>query len=300
MAEQPQPHVTAVAQHATQLFERLRQRYVTDARTPHVLRVWSGRVADSPVRNLVAFERGTLIVGTWCPQRDTAARWRTRLIMALAKASVSDSLCAGTTAWLLQIVTNELGWDCEVDCDACYETGVCLQKDCPKCTWHLENCTNKFVWPELLGRPAWVAQMVLKAMHPTKRVVMDPFDMLYQTPANPDVIRIVYDSRTGLVVTPAPYVTSSPEVSSPREACYLSPAEGLCVGAPPNPPPATWKSVVGHRLGDVMIWLREQYPHAVIEPVPASKVLSRDLRHDRIRIRFDPDTKVVTHVPTVG
>lgn len=293
------PHAEAMSQHVTQLFAQLRQRYAADARTVHVLGAWTGRVATSPVRNLVAFERGTLMVGTWCPARDTAARWRTRLIVALAKASVQDSLCAGTTAWLLQIATNELGWECALDCDACYETGVCVKTDCPKCTWHLEKCTNKFVWPELVGRPAWIAQLVLKAMHPTKRVVTDPFDMLYQTPANPDVIRIVYDTRTGLVVTPAPYITSSPEIGGPREACFLAP-DGVCLGAPPNPPPDSWNSVVGHPLGDVMLWLRDQYPHAVLEPVSAKQVVSRDWRHDRIRIRFDQETKVVTHVPTVG
>lgn len=290
-----------VAQHVTQLYEHIARRYPEDKRTPLILRAWSGRVHPTPVRNQVALVRGTLVVGTWCPRRDTAARWRTRLITAIAKASVDDSLCSGTTAWLLQIATGELGWACELDCDACYETGVCLKTDCPKCTWNLDECAkkNKFVWPELLGRPAWIAQLVLKALHPTKRVVLDTYDTLYQTPANPDVIRIVYDARSGLVVTPAPYVTSSPEIATPREACFLAP-DGVCIGAPPNPPPKSWEKLVGEQLGAVILWLQAQYPHAVIVPTPSSQVISRDYRHDRIRVRFEPNTKRVSHVPTVG
>ena len=294
-------HTARITENATQLFHQLARRYMDDRRTTHILGIWTGRVHESPTRHALQFVRGTMVVGSWCPNKDSLSRWRTRLITGVAKASVDDSLCAGTTAWLLQIATNELGWECDVDCDACYETGVCVKEDCPKCLWNIDNCAknNKFVWPELIGRPAALASLILKTMHPQKRVILDPFDMLYQTPANPDVIRIVYDSRTGIVVPPAPYVTSSPEIAGPREACYLSPL-GLCLGAPPNPPPKEWDALKGRRLGETIGWLQAQYPHAVIVPTPSNQVIPRDYRHDRIRVRYFQDTKLVSHTPTVG
>ncbi len=289
----------SIRQHLAQLMEAVRAS--GDRRAAHVLMAWNGSVQSSPKRGTMVFVQGRLVVGPACPSRDTPARLRTRLIVALARASVAETLCAGTTAWLLQLATNTLGWDCEVDCDTCYQTGVCAQAECPKCTWNLEECAkiNKFVWPELVGRPAWLATLILKHFHPGKRVVLDPFDMLYQTPADPDIIRIVYDARSGLVVTPAPHVTSSPEISGPREACFLAPA-GLCLGAPPNPPPAEWKTLVGEQLGASVEWLRARHPHAVIVPTPANLVVPRDWRHDRIRVRYDPATMRVSHVPTVG
>jgi hypothetical protein len=295
-------HLDALPKYAQQLFTHLQNRYTNDRRTARILMIWAPRsVERSPKRGVVEFNRRTLIIGPSCPTKDTSGKWLTRLIIAIAKASVDDSLCAGTTAWLLQIATNELGWSCEVDCDACYETGVCTKAECPKCEWKLENCAknNKFVWPELVGRPAWLASLILKTLQPGKRVVMDPFDTLYQTPANPNVIRIVYDTKSGLVVTPAPYVTSSPEISGPREACFLAP-EGLCLGAPPNPPPKEWDALVGEQLGASVLWLRARYPHAVVVPTPKNAMISRDLRHDRIRVRYDPKTLTVMATPTVG
>jgi hypothetical protein len=286
-------------QDLTQLMEAVRAS--GDRRAAQVIMAWDGSVQASPKRGTVAFVRGRLVVGPRCPNRDTPPRLRTRLIVALARASVAESLCAGTTAWLLQLATGTLGWECEVDCDTCYQTGVCAQTECPKCLWNLDECAknNKFVWPELVGRPAWLASLILKHFHPGKRVVLDPWDMLYQTPADPDTIRIVYDARSGLVVTPAPHVTSSPEISGPREACFLAPA-GMCLGAPPNPPPAAWKALVGEQLGATVEWLRARHPHAVIVPTPANVVVARDWRHDRIRVRYDPSTMLVSHVPTVG
>jgi hypothetical protein len=300
MALAPAP-VDPMRQYFAQLLNTLQTRYADDRRTAHVMTSWDGSAQASVKRGTVTIIDRRLVVGPWCPRRDSLGLYLTRLIVAIAKASVRDSLCAGTTAWLLQIATNELGWPCEVTCDTCYKTGVCAQAECPKCTWNLEDCakTNKFVWPELVGRPAWLASLILKHFHPTKRVVLDPWDMLYQTPADPDVIRIVYDARSGLVVTPAPHVTSSPEISGPREACYLAPG-GLCLGAPPNPPPKEWQALVGEQLGGTIQWLRLQYPHAVIMPTPANAVVSRDWRHDRIRVRYNPQTMLVSHVPTVG
>lgn len=293
---------TALAQHGRQLFEHLRTRYAEDRRTPSVLWVWNEMsVQRSAQRNYVAFLERTLIVGTWCSTRDTPARWRTRLIYALAKAATTEDLCKGYMAWLLNIATNDLGWQCEVDCDACYETGVCAEADCPKCVWKLEECAknNKFVWPELIGRPAWLAALILKTLQPTKRVVLDTWDTLYHTPGNPNTIRIVYDSRTGVVVAPAPYNTASPEILGPREACFLSPA-GLCLGAPPNPPPAEWKVLIGQRVGTAIAWLKARYPHAVIEPVPSNALKDRMWRHDRIRLRYNSETMEVVGMPTVG
>ena len=294
-------HVARIQQLCKQLFFHLRERYGDDRRTVLVLRVWDGRVFESPTRLKLDFHQGVMVVGTRCPASDSLPRWCTRLLTALAKASVDDSLCSGVTAWLLQIATNELGWQCEIDCDACYETGVCTKPQCPSCLWNIENCAknNKFIWPELVGRPAWLASLILKTLHPTKRVILDPFDMMYQTPANPNVIRIVYDSKSGLVVTPAPYLTSSPEVHGPREACFLSP-DGLCLGAPPNPPPPEWKSLEGEQVGAVVAWLRERYPHAVIVPTPSSMVIPRDYRHDRIRVRYEQGTMLVVGTPSVG
>ena len=294
---------TQMAVLARQLFQRLRESHAEDRRTNAVLGVWNERsVQASPVRHRLEFGRNrVMVVGTWCPQRDTAGRWRTRLVVALARAATTDNVCLGTTAWLLGIATEGLGWECEVDCDACHETGVCTTAECPRCVWRLEDCakTNKFVWPELVGRPAWLAVLILKALQPTKRVVLDPFDMLYQTPSNPDVIRVVYDAKSGLVVSPAPHNTASPEVSGPRDVCFLAP-EGLCLGAPPNPPPPEWASLVGQRVGGVVAWLKARHPHAVIVPAPSNALITRDWRHDRIRVRYDSASMQVVSTPTVG
>lgn len=295
-------HAERLSKFAAQLVHRLETRYHNDRRTPLILKAWwTRRVDRSPKRGVVEFVQGRLMIGTWCPEKDQPGKWLTRLLVAFARASVEDSLCAGVTAWLLQIATNELGWHCVVDCDVCHETGVCTAADCPRCEWKTDNCAklNKFVWPELVGRPAWLALLILKELNPGKRVVMDTWDMLYQTPANPDVIRIVYDARTGLVTTPAPHITSSPEISGPREASFLAP-EGLSLGAPPNPPPKEWDALVGKRLGPTLMWLRVRYPHAAIVPTPKNVVLSRDWRHDRIRVRYDPSTLLVVLTPTVG
>jgi len=291
----------SLRQHLRQLLEQVRAKHGDDRHVPQLFQIWNGSMDSSPKRGVLEFHGGRLFVGVWCPEKDSPGKWLTRLIIGVARATVHESLCAGMTTWL-QIATDELGWACEVDCDACYETGVCSTSDCPKCVWKLENCAknNKFVWPELVGRPAWLASLILKTLQPGRRVILDPWDMLYQTPANPDVIRIVYDAKTGLVVTPAPHVTSSPEISGPRDACFSSVGGGVCYGAPPNPPPAEWASLVGQSLGTSALWLKARYPHAVVVPTPHTALITRDLRHDRIRLRYDPLTMKVTHVPTVG
>jgi hypothetical protein len=57
---------------------------------------------------------------------------------------------------------------------------------------------------------------------------------------------------------------------------------------------------VGEQRGATVEWLRARHPHAVIVPTPANVVVARDWRHDRIRVRYDPSTMLVSHVPTVG
>ena len=298
-----------IAERARHLFEHLRAHHAGDRRTADVLKVWhpSRPVVRDVLKASLQFQRGRLMVGcngstvATDSNSEPASRWNTRLIVAVAKAAVAEDLCAGATTWLLQVATTELGWQCAIDCDTCYETGVCLQKDCPKCDWNIEACSknNKFVWPELVGRPAWLAKLILGHLQPGKRVVLDPWDMLYHTPANADVIRIVYDTKTGYVVTPPPHVTSAPEISGPREACFLAP-DGVCMGAPPNPPPAEWSGFVDQQVGGVIMHLRRRYPHAVVVGTPRHAIISRDYRHDRIRVRYDPETMRVSHVPTVG
>ena len=256
-----------------------------------------------PSCGTVAFVNGRLEIGSNdCGTRDTMGKWMTRIVVAMARASSDESQCVAHTAHLLKIATDGLGWPCEIDCDTCYETGICLQTNCPRCEWKIADCSKneKFVWPELVGRPAWLAALILKQLNPSKRVVLDTFDMLYQTPAHPDVIRIVYDAITGFVTTPPPYVTSAPEIATPRDACFISPDEGLCLGAPPNPPPAEWASFVGQRVSDAVMYLRRVYMHAAVVAIPSTQLITRDYRHDRIRVRFDPQTLLVTHIPTVG
>ena len=287
--------------HLQQLLDHVRSKHAEDRRVPRILAVWNGSMDRSPKQGVLEFHEGRLFVGVW-EEKDSPGKWLTRLIIGIAKAAVKETLCAAITAWLLQIATDELGWVCEVDCDACYETGVCSATECPKCVWKLDNCAknNKFVYPELVGRPAWLAVLILKTLQPGRRVILDPFDLLYQTPANPDVLRVLYDTKTGLVVTPAPHITSSPEISGPREACFLSFEGTMCIGAPPNPPPPEWATLVGKPMGQTVLWLQARYPHAAVVPTPHTALITRDLRHDRIRVRYDPLTMTVSHVPTVG
>jgi hypothetical protein len=123
---------------------------------------------------------------------------------------------------------------------------------------------------------------------------------MYGKPPSPGVIRIIYDARTSRVVSPAPHTGSLP-LPQTDDQCFIKPDEGTsCLGAPVSYPPKEWESYVGKFFTEVVDTLRMTYPHATIEALPSTTGVSRDVRRDRIRVRFDPETARVVSSPTIG
>lgn len=261
-----------------------------------VRRIWPRprRMQKYSMRGILHFDDGQLVMGPLCSSADRVDVWNTKLLLEVAKAieAIQGASCSASMGWLLSLALDKLRWQCTITCTVCFLTGICAPQACPGCTFDLTECgkRGKFVWPELVGRPAWLARMILGAFHPDKKIVLTTWDVAYGAPGNPDTIRIVHDPRTGFVTTPPPSITSAPDIATSTDNCFLS-TDGICVGgAPPNPPPPDWEQYRGQPFAGVVQQLRQRYPRAVVITMPSDRLRSADYRHDRIVVRYDRAT----------
>jgi hypothetical protein len=221
-----------------------------------------------------------------------------RFLLALSKGAAGGKACTDVHAAIVSAATS-MGVAVALGCGDCAEHGMCDAAKCPKCEWRggaPRECQARSSWPELVGMPA---RRVATLFPADKRVELVTWDMLHHKPAAPDVVRVTYDARTGLVVDPAPHV-GLVNVPDFEGSCFIKADEGLrCIGAPLSAPPE-WRRLVGASLPDAIDSLRVRYVHATIEAVPSTASVASDLRPDRIRVWFDPSTAKVDRVPTVG
>lgn len=156
---------------------------------------------------------------------------------------------------------------------------------------------SKYVWPELIGWEVAAARQWLMQTNPGRCVSAVTFDTAYMSGA-PNIIRVVYDPKTGKVVHPPPFLSALQKPGAVGESCFLR-FPG-CSGAPRPPPPAGWASFMGKDYRIVTDYLRAAYPHATIVAKPSCSPACHDLRLDRITVIYDSGTLRVIRVPVIG
>jgi hypothetical protein len=65
-------------------------------------------------------------------------------------------------------------------------------------------------------------------------------------------------------------------------------------------PKNSWSELVGNNYMEVVQIVQREAPDANVYPVPNNTVLTQDYRSDRIFVKFDYITGVVTEVPRRG
>jgi hypothetical protein len=284
---------------ATQLLAHLSShpKHAIDPRTQVLMRIWDGKsVYPSQEEGSIRFTRDrTMVLG-----RNIT---NSQLLLAMAQAA-SDPIerpCQAIMLFLVLVATEELGWSVTIDCSTCHQTGICSDKDCPKCTYASTNCndTSRPSYPALLDKPGWLALSIMKKHHPDKTVRLTTSDMLYQMPSDDSVITVVVDPKSGMVVPPAPSTGSRPERYEARETCFMLDEGNMCVTLP-SKPPVEWFRYVGQNVDKVVDQLKRRYPHAAVKGIPQYKLVPNTWRHDRIMIRYNDETKAVTHVPFIA
>jgi hypothetical protein len=282
---------------ATQLLAHLAATRATDPRTQRLVGVWDGRsVYNTDDQGVVRFTRDrTMVLGTGVTNA--------QLLLAMAH-SASDPVgrpCEAIMLFLVTVATEELGWRVEIDCSTCHSTGVCNDQHCPKCVFESTDCndTSRPAYPALLGKPAWIAMTVLKKHHPQKTIRLTTDDLMYQQPSDDNVITVVVDAKSGLVVPPVPSTGSRPEKYDTRETCFMLDEANNCVTLP-SKSPIEWFRYVGQHVDQVVEDLRKQYPSAAVKGIPRFALVDKTWRHDRIIVRYSDQSKLVTHVPFIA
>jgi len=261
------------------------------------MEIWDRRsVYTTDEQGVVRFTRGrTMVLGSGVTNA--------QLLLAMAQAA-SDPVgrpCEAVMLFLVTIATEELGWRVEIDCSTCHSTGVCTDTHCPKCVFESSDCndTSRPSYPALLGKPGWIAMTVLKKHHPGKNIRLTTDDLLYQQPSDDNVITVVVDAKSGLVVPPVPSTGSRPEKYDTRETCFMLDETNNCVTLP-SKSPIEWFRYVGQHVDQVVDDLRRQYPSAAVKGIPRFALIEKTWRHDRIIVRYSDQSKLVTHVPFIA
>jgi hypothetical protein len=292
-------------QNALRLASHMRTKFPREIAWRRLWMLWNKTVALGTVKNRAEFdvESGCLIVGIPADGGHLPTL-HARVFLAMSSGASGGRVCGDLHTTLLVEATDVLGFPVSLDCDDVVEFGMIRPgaKECTGCQWGPgapSNChEQRKVWPELVGRPLRQVLSILKRTG--KPVEISTGDSMYERPLAQDVLRVVYDAKTGLVTSPAPREGVVPPPTS-DSACFIKPDAASrtgCLGSPVIPP-SSWSKFVGQFLPDVVDILRMTYPHATIEPLPNNARVSPDFREDRIRVRFDAMGKV-TSVPMVG
>jgi hypothetical protein len=269
-------------------------------------RLWNGKILVSPDIEIASFEpfSGCFIVGVpKQPGIQHDAILNARLLLALSKGASHNRRCSPLHSSLVAEATEKLGIQVALDCTLAQSVGLNAANLCKKCSWiggAPTNChTKRTVWPEYVGKP--LRTVVARFKKSNVKLELSPWDTLHYRPAASGVVRITYDTRSGLVVDPAPHVGNINIPDRTEYNCFNTPESNVrCIGAPLAPPPEEWRKYIGFSLMDVVDSLRARYVHAVVEYIPDSAAVGPEVRPDRIRVRFDSKTGAVTSIPTIG
>jgi hypothetical protein len=235
-------------------------------------------------------------------EKTAQARMNARLLLAWSSVASQDATCSEAHMAILK-ESVALGIPLALDCDDIVQHGLKDSKtNLPNIQWKgraPEEChAERHIFPEYVGMPV----SIVRTLFPGKTVQLATWDSgdVYR-PARQDTVRIVYDTRTGLVVDPAPH-TGTVNVPVRDGNCFSLPdveSTTACIGAP-LVAEDRWRAFVGSYITDAIDSLRVWYPHATIEALPDTARVSSDLRSDRIRVRFNTESGRVVTVPSVG
>lgn len=279
------------------VLEQTARRLVTHMRTtfPHVTewrmfrKWWNGRVLVGADAYAASFhpDSGCLLVGV----PNDGGRidlLNTRMLLAISRGATNGKACSNSHDTILR-EASKLGIPYSLTCSDVLEYALPYQAPCHQ---------DRLSWPEYVGMPV---DVVVRAFQKVgRRVEVAPWDTMYGKPATPNVVRILYDTKSRLVVSPAPHLGSL-HIPQHDDQCFLKADYGVqCIGAPTTGVPAQWSDFVGRFFTEVVDILRMTYPHATIEPWPSTAAIPRDHRPDRIRVRFNPETARVESIPLVG
>ena len=278
------------------LLRHLRTTYPHDIEWKMLERWWNKKVLVGTDENQALFnaDTGCLLIGI--PKDGGKPEiLSTKLLLALSKGASSGKVCSSLHDTILHQASKR-GIKFELSCSDIREYGLTSSIWAQNTTCH----TKRLSWPEYIGIP--VKEVKAAFERSGYRTDISTWDSMYGKPAVPDIVRIIYDPSTNLVVSPAPHLSNIP-IPRIDDECFMKPDDASaikCIGAPIWYPPAEWNQFVGKFFTEVVDTLRMQYPHATIEAIPSTAGVSHDLRQDRIRVRFDPDTARVASIPTVG
>lgn len=276
------------------VLDHLRKKYPYSVEWKMLSKWWNGKVLVGADESVATFDAnsGCLLLGI---PRDGGRieLLRATLLLALSRGATNGKMCSMHLHDTILKEASLLGIHFELPCSDIIEYGL-LETWGKKVPCH----DYKLTWPEFIGLPL---DTVVDAFRKSgRKIEMFTWDSMHGKPASPNIIRVIYDAKTRLVVSPAPHVGSAPLPTTDDE-CFIKPDEGIaCIGAPVSYPPKEWDRYIGKLFTEVVDALRMQYPHATIEALPTAAGVSRDMRRDRIRVRFDPDTARVLSIPTIG
>lgn len=292
------------------LMAHMTTRFPNEATWGTVQRVWSNQqIQLSNDLNIAAFdiESGCFVIGI--PRQSgmqDPSIINARFLLGISKGASRHKRCSTLHSLLLREATEQLGIQVALDCTLSQSAGLNAINTCEKCRWiggaPVACHTRRMVWPEFLG---WNVYDVARQFRDGGITVqLATWDTLHYKPAASNVVRLTYDARTGLIVSPPPHIGN---VNIPEDAaewnCFSQPDDASrmrCIGAPLSPPPEEWKRYVGYSVMDVVDSLRTRYVHATVEYIPNTAAVGPEMRPDRIRVRFDPNSGQVTSVPTIG
>lgn len=218
---------------------------------------------------------------------------RAKVLLALSKGATNGKMCLHDLHNTVLKEAALLGFKFELPCGDVLEHGLVD-------SWGKSASCHEYrlAWPEFVG--LHVSQVVDAFQKAGRRVEVYTWDSMHGKPAAPHIVRVIYDAKSGRVVSPAPHV-GTVHVPEQTDNCFVQADDcAACIGAPLAYPPPEWAQYVGKLFTEVVDSLRMQYPHATIEAIPSIASLPKDMRRDRIRVRFDPDTARVMSVPTIG
>lgn len=286
--------IAALERMSRTVLNHLRKKYPFSMEWRMLEKLWNGRVLagveDSPA--MLDVNSGCLLVGI--PKDGGRIELlRSKLLLALSRGATNGKACAPETHDTILKEASLLGIQFELPCSDILEYGLME-------TWGKRvPCHDyRLSWPEFIGLR--VDNVIDAFQKSGRRVEAFTWDSMYGKPASNKAIRIIYDPKSRRVVSPAPHIGSIP-LPSKEDQCFIKPDEGIaCIGAPLSYPPKEWENYVGKLFTEVVDALRMQYPHATIEPLPSTSRVTKDMRRDRIRVRFDPETARVVSIPTIG
>lgn len=248
----------------------------------------SGVVGSVPMHVEFDHDRGCLIIGVPNSETFDEALLSTRTILALTRGAAGTSRrCTDLYSTMLHEAVH-LGISVRMNCEDAAAHGVLEGPGVPRA------CLDRRVaWSEYIGKHVRDVLEIFKLRN-TETLTIDSMWNKPPSISDPELVRIVYDPRTGLVVV-APFVSSAPPPVIDAE-CFSRADPGFkCIGAPFGVPEEWTRKYIGTLLPGTLDDLRMRFPHALIDPLPRTATVSEDRRLDRIRVRFD-DAGVVTSV----